>query len=117
MGLFRILVAAYVVAILVSPAHAHTGMTYSNIEAGSELVETPKTFEISFGGKVGLAAIELQTSEGDSVNFAFERPRHMGKAFSIPMPSLSPGSYILTWRAVAKDGHVMKGEMAFAVVS
>jgi methionine-rich copper-binding protein CopC len=28
---------------------------------------------------------------------------------------LAAGEYVLKWRAVAKDGHVMKGEVAFTI--
>ena len=33
----------------------------------------------------------------------------------IPMPSLGEGDYLLSWRAMGEDGHVIKGELTFKV--
>ena len=32
-----------------------------------------------------------------------------------PLPELSEGAYVLEWRALARDGHVMTGEISFSV--
>jgi methionine-rich copper-binding protein CopC len=34
---------------------------------------------------------------------------------SIPAAPLTPGKYILSWRAVGDDGHVMPGKVSFTV--
>ena len=33
----------------------------------------------------------------------------------IPLPSLNDGSYLLTWRAMGEDGHVVKGDLTFNI--
>ena len=40
----------------------------------------------------------------------------MNKRQIIPMPSLEDGHYLLSWRAIGEDGHVIKGELNFKVV-
>lgn len=97
------------------PAFAHTSIVSSNIEEGSQIEVAPASFDFSFGADIGLARLELETLNGDPVEIAFERPRKMGKSFSVPLPVLEPGTYVLKWRAAAKDGHVMKGEVEFTI--
>jgi methionine-rich copper-binding protein CopC len=38
------------------------------------------------------------------------------KVLVVPLPTLQPGSYRIIWRALAKDGHVTKGESSFKVI-
>lgn len=97
------------------PAFAHTSIVSSNIEDGSQIEAAPASFDFSFGADIGLARMELETLDGASIEIAFDRPRDMGKSFSVPLPKLEPGSYVLKWRAVARDGHVMKGEVDFTI--
>lgn len=115
MKFLRTLFAAILVLSFSGAALAHTTITRSNIEDGAELAAAPAAFEFSFGAEVGLAGLELETLAGDPVELDFERPKKMGKDFSVPLPELEAGAYILKWRAVAKDGHVMKGEVDFTV--
>jgi len=113
---FSIIATALAVFLVFSaPASAHTTIVASNIEDGVSFEAAPEVFEFSFGADVGLAGVELETLAGNAVDVAFERRRQMGKDFSVPLPTLEPGIYVLKWRAVAKDGHVMRGEIDFTV--
>ena len=40
----------------------------------------------------------------------------LGKRHVISLPSLEMGDYKVFWRALAEDGHVIKGEFTFTVV-
>ena len=116
MKFLRNLIATVAVfSVTVVPAFAHTSIVSSNIEDGSQIEAAPASFDFSFGADIGLAGLELETLDGDPVEVAFERTRETGKSFSVPLPMLEPGTYVLKWRAVAKDGHVMKGEVDFTI--
>jgi len=97
------------------PAVAHTTIQSSNIENGAALTDAPSEFEFSFGSAVGLAALELETLSGQAVALSFDPPRGMQKDFSVSLPELASDTYVFKWRAVAKDGHVMKGEVSFTL--
>jgi hypothetical protein len=115
MKFIRTFVVAVGILTLSAPAFAHTTIVTSNIEDGVSLTAAPDMFEFSFGDEVGLAGLELETLAGEAVAIAFERPRQMGKDFSMPLPALETGRYVLKWRVVAKDGHVMRGEIDFTI--
>ena len=107
--------AAFATLVLAGPAFAHTAIKTANIENGAVLAEAPTVFEFSFGSAIGLAGLELETIDANTAAIALEPPRGMQKDFSIDLPELAAGEYVLKWRAVAKDGHVMKGEVAFTI--
>lgn len=116
MKFLRNLIATVAVfSVTVVPAFAHTSIVSSNIEDGLQIEAAPASFDFSFGADIGLAGLDLETLDGDRVEVAFEPPGEMGKSFSVPLPVLEPGTYVLKWRAVAKDGHVMKGEVDFTI--
>lgn len=115
MKFLRMLAAAAAFSMLYVPAFAHTTIVASNIMDGSEIRTAPDVFEFSFGADVGLAGLELETLSGEAVDIDFQRPGQMRKDFAVPLPMLEPEAYVLKWRAVAKDGHVMRGEIDFTV--
>lgn len=115
MKILHVLVAFAATLWMAAPASAHTTIIASNIADGAELAASPQTFEFAFGADVGLAGLELETLAGDAVDIAFQRPSEMGRDFSVPLPDLVAGPYVLKWRAVARDGHVMRGEIDFVV--
>lgn len=109
------LIAVFALFMTAAPALAHTTIVSSNIEHGEELTSAPDVFKFSFGDEVGLAGLELETLEGEAIDIDFERSSEIARGFSVPLPTLEPGDYIFKWRAVAKDGHVMRGELDFTV--
>ncbi len=108
-------IAAMAATLFAAPALAHTAIQTANIENGATLTEAPPAFEFSFGSAVGLAALELETAAGKAVEMSFDLPRDMQKDFFVALPPLLKNVYVLKWRAVAKDGHVMKGEVSFTI--
>ena len=112
----KIFATAAIAAILfAAPALAHTKIQAANIENGATLSGAPSAFEFSFGSAVGLAGLELETLAGEAVAISFDPPPGMQKDFSVALPPLVADAYVLKWRAVAKDGHVMKGEVSFTI--
>lgn len=113
---FKTIILSFVTASLfATSALAHSPIKQTNIEAGSRHEQAPDNFEFSFGKAVGLAKIALTQVDGDEIDLAFEKSKIMQKAFSVPLPKLDEGHYLITWSAVANDGHVMKGEVNFVI--
>lgn len=97
-------------------ALAHAALSSSNIESGTSIAAAPETLELTFGKSVGLAILEL-VQEGSNAVTDLAPYRDMAKAHSAVLPNLKQGSYKIRWRAVASDGHVMKGEISFTVTA
>ena len=39
----------------------------------------------------------------------------MTESFSVDLPDLETGDYLLTWKAIARDGHIMSDTIDFSV--
>jgi methionine-rich copper-binding protein CopC len=117
MKIVNIFAVAFCLWVFSSTSLAHTAIKISNIENGAILAFSPAAFEFSFSANVGLAALELQMQGDNPVSLEYDSPTTMRKEFSAPLPELRPGAYIIRWRAVANDGHVMRGEISFVITN
>lgn len=114
--------AAMLTALMLgaAPAVAHVVIESSNIEAGGVYDAIPENpipeyLEIAFNGDVGLAELSLKTAGGETINLDYVRPKEFQAEYVIPLPSLAIGAYVVHWRALAKDGHAMRGKIEFSV--
>ena len=53
--------------------------------------------------------------DGETVLLGESFLMSVNKRQIIPMPSLGKGDYLLLWRAMGEDGHVIKGKLTFKV--
>ena len=118
--LFNVLRAGLIAALLLTfarAASAHTTVKTSVPEDGAVCATLPDTLQLNFGQPVRLASVKIRKVDGRAVGVGSERAKSAAQSFAVPAPSLSEGRYVLRWTAMAKDGHVMKGEIAFAIKS
>lgn len=104
----------------VAPATAHVVIKSSNIEQGGVYDAAPgnpvpENLEIAFSGDVGLVEVRLETAAGENINLGYVKPKDFQAAYVIPLPPLAVGDYVVHWRALAKDGHAMNGQIEFSV--
>lgn len=108
MGLFAVCLAAPLAA-------AHTTVKSATLEDGGTYQTLPETFDLVFAQKVGLAALSMTDAGGNNVDLNYTPPKSMEIKFSIVLPTLARGQYTMSWRAMAKDGHVLTGALSFTV--
>lgn len=114
--LIKFTLGACLAMTVVAPlANAHTIVKSSTLEDGGIYQTIPDFFDLVFARKVGLASLTLKDTDGKEIVLDFTLPKSMETKFSIPMPKLKNGQYSMSWRAVAVDGHVLKGDMRFTV--
>lgn len=98
---------------IANPAWSHTKVKTSTLEDGKTYQTLPEVIDLIFAQKVGLIDLTLKTADGSEILLGFDKPKGMHSRFAIPKPDLGPGAYVLKWRVMAKDGHVLNGEIAF----
>ena len=111
---FTALVAVLTVLGWSSDAFAHTHLEKSVPANGSVLSITPENFVLTFAEPARLTALSLQKGSETPRKLA-PLPEAAAKEISIPAPRLMPGQYVLSWRVVSDDGHVMPGKLSFTV--
>ncbi|WP_031556124.1 copper resistance CopC family protein [Parvularcula oceani] len=98
-----------------SSAWAHTTIIKSNIEDGSSISTPPETFDFGFSAPVILIELSVQGQKSGEAEVDFAPSTTRAESYTIPLPELANDDYTITWRAMAKDGHVMSGTIDFTV--
>lgn len=113
--MLRALTAAVALVSVTAAAYAHAGLKSSSIEDDETLETSPAEITLEFTAEVGLASVQLETADGRALEIGVSPDRTFAVEHAAPLPELSEGAYVLEWRAVARDGHVMIGEISFSV--
>ena len=95
-------------------AQAHTVLSGSAPADKAIETATPKTITLSFSTEVRLMGLLLEDGAGEPVDLG-SLPTTTQQEFVIAAPSLQPGAYLVSWRAVGADTHVVSGEFQFEV--
>ena len=99
-------------------AHAHTHLQKSSPTEGATLSSPPTEVVFQFSEPTRLTAATVQ-KEGDQQSTALKATeKQPGQTVTVPVSlSLGAGKYVVTWRALGPDNHVMSGKLHFSVVS
>ena len=104
-------------SILAGPAVAHSPLASLSPVDGAE-VSAPQQIEMTFKGVARLVRFDLVPADrGDAVDLGKNHLFASAKAHTIALPDLAPGAYQASWRAMAEDGHVMKGKFNFTILA
>ena len=93
---------------------AHTHLVKSVPAEGSTVAISPPSFVLTFTEPATLTALSLQKA-GEPARKLGPLPRAAAAEISVPAPPLTAGKYMLSWRVLSKDGHVMPGKVRFTV--
>ena len=114
---FRSLTRIALLFALAGVAQAHTHLTKSTPEDKSVLFSPPQQLLLHFSAATRLTALTLQ-KEGDKEGSKLgPLPKEAAADFTLPLKTLTPGSYTVNWRVVGDDNHIMNGVLKFTVKS
>jgi methionine-rich copper-binding protein CopC len=112
----RILAALLLGASLAAaPAFAHGGMVETSILDKDSFAAAPSNFKVTFQHESAITSVMLMSADKKPIAIDFKPSKTMATEFSIPLPHLAKGSYTLSWKSLAKDGHTMPGAVRFTV--
>ncbi|MAH87554.1 MAG: hypothetical protein CMF26_02960 [Kiloniella sp.] len=137
--IYRCFAALLVCFSLATPALSHSKMSGSNPASGTSVGVGIDSIELVFDRAVRLTRVdlvqapdqmdlemmmammtngEMQDLEGQiEVEIASKLPRGFVDSTRVNFEGLEHGIYMLHWIAIAQDGHTMKGDVHFAVVT
>lgn len=111
------LVAGLCVIGAVSPAVAHSFLVEATPSSKDHVATSPKTVKLRFGGGVEPAYSKLTIEGADGKVLAEgaigvpEKDREL----SVNSPELTAGKYVVRYRVLSKDGHIVEGNYEFFV--
>jgi methionine-rich copper-binding protein CopC len=93
-------------------AHAHLlGSTPSD---RSVLRTPPATLELHFSEAAQLTSLWIEKTGGPKQKLASPATEPRAQ-IRVSLPALAPGSYVVGWRALGSDGHVVPGQIRFTL--
>jgi methionine-rich copper-binding protein CopC len=99
---------------LATAAQAHTHLKDAQPADGSTLAAPPSHIVLEFSENTRLTALSIQKNQEQEQKITL-LPAEAAAQISVPLPKLAPGHYLVSWRAVGKDNHVMAGKLHFTV--
>ena len=111
---------AFLSLVHVAPIWAHSSLDHCEPKNGAVLKQAPHEIRMWFTEpiKAGLSTIEVRDATGKQVDKHDLRADEKTPALvhlSL-VGGLAPGSYTVTWSAVAQDLHVGKGHLTFRLL-
>lgn len=110
----RLLSVAGLVAFTSGVAFAHTELSQSMPADKAALETAPKEVMLHFSEPVRLTMASIE-KRGDRKQELGPLPQAPAKDFTLAAPALGEGAYVVTWRAMSEDTHVVNGEITFTV--
>lgn len=102
-------------ALATGAALAHTELSATTPDNGATIAKAPENLELTFSEPVRLTALSIQ-KDGEQKQSLGPLPTGTNEEFSVALPAtIDDGHYVVAWRALSEDTHVMNGEFMFAV--
>jgi methionine-rich copper-binding protein CopC len=103
---------ALLASMTVAQAHAH--LRESIPASGSVVTTPPSQVVLRFSESARLTAAWI--ARNDAARQRLRRlPPTTAVEATLPMPALASGRYVVSWRALSADGHVVPGQIQFTV--
>jgi|SRR5581483_1333925 len=105
---------ALVLSLAATVALAHAHLKKAVPADGGVVSSAPANVVLSFSEPARLTACWIQKGEGSKQKID-GLPTTPGADISVPLPKLEPGIYVLSWKAVGDDMHIVPGQIHFTV--
>ena len=98
-------------------AQAHTHLGSAMPAANSFFPRDPSPISLHFSAPTRLTALTIQKDGDKEQKHIDALPKDPSDALSIPVAPLAPGKYVVNWRVVGDDNHVMAGALHFTITA
>ena len=102
-----------VIIIQSSLVSAHSPLKSIIPNDGVILNKSPVEINLYFKSSAKLLKVTLKKADGSEVILSKKPLMKNSKNHNISLPTLAPGMYHFKWRAMSKDGHIIKGKSNF----
>jgi methionine-rich copper-binding protein CopC len=112
------IVSLVLICVLPGVSSGHAFPDHSEPRVGSTVSNPPSAVRIWFDGDIepAFSSIRVSTMDGKIVDKGDGHVDSKDKTLlEVSMPPLAPGTYLVIWNVVARDGHRTTGKYAFTV--
>lgn len=109
-------IAAFALLAASNMVMAHAKLVTSVPSNGSHVAAGLSQISITFSKSMRLTLVKVKNVQTETeIAPTEDLPAGFVKTATVEIPPLKAGSYSVVWTAVATDGHVMTGTVAFVV--
>jgi methionine-rich copper-binding protein CopC len=105
---------ALVLSLVTTVAMAHAHLQKAVPADGAVVTASPANVVLSFSEPAHLTACWIQKGDGAKQKIG-PLASEPARQITIPMPQLAPGAYVVSWRVLSADGHIVPGQIRFRV--
>ncbi len=105
--------ALALIGAAVVQAHAHLERAVP--ADGSVLHAAPTQLVLTLSEAARLTVLWIEPAGGERHKVA-ALPSQPAREISVVLPPLAPGKYVIEWRALSADGHVVPGQIHFTLL-
>lgn len=111
------LVVALFAAGAASPAFAHSFLVEATPSSKDHVAASPKMVKLRFGGGVepSYSKLTIEGADGKVLAEGAIGVPEKDRELSVNSPELTPGKYVVRYRVLSKDGHIVEGNYEFFV--
>jgi methionine-rich copper-binding protein CopC len=80
---------------------------------GSQVTAAPTELVLSFSEAAQLTALAIARAGGATQKLT--APAASQARIRVPLPALAAGDYVVSWRALGADGHLVPGQIRFTI--
>jgi methionine-rich copper-binding protein CopC len=110
----RVSLVTAALLLFAAAAQAHSHLESSTPAEGSTVSTSPPAVELNFSEAVRVTALSIQKGDEKKQPLA-PLPDKPAEKITVSLPALAPGIYVVNYRAVSDDNHVMSGILHFTV--
>lgn len=110
----KMISVAVALCLVTNVLQAHTKLQSSTPAEGSKLAASPASITLQFSEATQITALAIQKLDA-AEQLLGPLPRGPSEKITVPVPKLAAGNYVVSWRAIGGDNHVMKGKFSFSV--
>lgn len=97
------------------PAAAHAALISTDPPSGAHLARAPDHVSFTFSEHVTLVRDGLKLVDATGKNTTLPGATSVGSTVRVPLPAISDGAYVVSYRVVSADTHPVGGSIAFTV--
>ena len=100
-----------------APARAHSFLVEATPSSKDHVASSPKTVKLRFGGGVepAYSKLTIEGADGKVLSEGAIGVPEKDRELSVNSPDLTPGKYVVRYRVLSKDGHIVEGNYEFFV--
>ncbi len=111
----RLILSVGILVLAVTASFAHSPVDGTTPEDGALLSETPSHIVLSFERQVRLTRVWVAHAGSSKVDLDLEGQKTFASRFEVPLKDMGSGIYLIEWRGLARDGHVMRDKFTFQI--